>query len=155
MGRRVKATDDERRALATFVKLSRAAEAVAARVNAHLADWDLTVSQFGTLDALYHLGPLHQKEIGAKVLKSSGNMTAVIDNLERRGLVERRRDTDDRRWITVHLTKAGKDLVEEIFPSHAAGVAREMAILDAEEQSTLGELCRTVGRQERPVGLRR
>jgi CDP-glucose 4,6-dehydratase len=44
---------------------------------------------------------MSQSEIGAKLLKSSGNVTLVVDNLEKRGLVRRERDSDDRRVVTV------------------------------------------------------
>ncbi len=46
----------------------------------------LTESQFGVLDSLFHLGPMKQKEIGKKILKSGGNITMVINNLEKRGI---------------------------------------------------------------------
>ena len=42
----------------------------------------MTVSQFGVLEALHHLGPLRQGEISAKLLRSGGNITLVVDNLE-------------------------------------------------------------------------
>jgi len=138
-------TEDEIRALDAYIKLARAAESVTARINAHLADVNLTVSQFGVLEALYHLGPLHQNELGQKILKSSGNMTLVIDNLCRRGLVERHRDTADRRYITVCLTEAGRTLISELFPRHVQIVRREMDVLSVAEQEELQRLCRKVG----------
>ena len=71
-------------ALGTFVKLMRAAESVSADVHKEIGEAGLSISQFGILEALYHLGPMSQKEIGAKILKSAGNITMVIDNLEKR-----------------------------------------------------------------------
>ncbi len=78
----------ETRALSTYVKLMRAAESITARIHRHLASVGLTLSQFAVLEALYHLGPLYQREIGQKLLKSSGNITMVIDNLEKRRLCQ-------------------------------------------------------------------
>ena len=46
---------------------------------------DLTMGQFGVLEALLHLGPMCQQELGAKLLRSGSNITIVIDNLEKRG----------------------------------------------------------------------
>ena len=51
------------RALNTYTKLMRAAESITARTHRHLSSKGLTISQFGVLEALYHLGPLSQKEI--------------------------------------------------------------------------------------------
>lgn len=137
---------EECRALDTLVKLVRAAESVGARLQAGLTGSGLTGSQFGTLEALYHLGPICQKELGEKLLKSSGNITMVVDNLEKRDLVRRERSSADRRYITVHLTDAGRRLFEEIFPTHVAAVVREMEVLTPEEQALLGRLCKSVGK---------
>lgn len=138
-------TDAERRALDVYIKLTRAAESVNSRINAHLADFNLTVSQFGVLESLYHLGPLHQNELGQKILKSSGNMTVVIDNLCKRGYVERHRDTEDRRYVTVHLTEAGRRLIAEIFPKHVQIVLNEISVLSPTEQDEFQRLCRKLG----------
>jgi MarR family 2-MHQ and catechol resistance regulon transcriptional repressor len=143
-----KGSNKERRALNVYIKLTRAAEAVNDCVNAHLRDYGLTVSQFGVLEAIYHLGPMQTGELGQKILKSSGNMTLVIDNLEKRGLVQRQQRTDDRRCIDIHLTADGVSLIEEIMPPHVAGVVRTLSVLTPEEQQQLGTLCRRLGRQE-------
>ena len=49
-------------ALDVYIKLSRAAEAVTTRINYHLKVENLTISQFGVLEAVYHLGPMYQKK---------------------------------------------------------------------------------------------
>lgn len=120
-----------------------------ARLNSLFTVEELTVSQFGVLEALLHLGPMCQRELGQKILKSSGNITMVVDNLEKQGLVIRQRDGEDRRFVTVHLTEEGSRLIGEIFPRHVAAIVEEMSILTAVEQEELGHLCRKLGRQER------
>lgn len=136
---------DAQRALDVFIKLSRAASAVETRINRHLVKADLTVSQFGVLEALHHLGPMCQRDIARKILKSSGNITMVIDNLAKRDLVRRERDKQDRRMVFVHLTDAGKKLIGELFPKHVAIVEREIGVLSPDEQDELQALCRKVG----------
>lgn len=138
-------TETERRALDAFIKLVRAADSVSARINAHLSDDGLSVSQFGAMEALFHLGPMCQKTLAEKLLKSGSNVTMIIDNLERRGLVRRERDTDDRRLITVSLTDAGRELIVRTLPGHVQRVVDEMSALTGEQQKQLGDLCRTVG----------
>jgi len=137
---------DSAKALNTYVKLMRAAESLTARVHRHLAPVGLTVSQFGVLEALYHLGALSQKDLGRKILRSSGNITLVVDNLEKRGLVKRERDRTDRRFFIIHLTDKGKKLIRRIFPPHAALIAEELSVLSDAEQQKLGDLCKKVGR---------
>jgi MarR family 2-MHQ and catechol resistance regulon transcriptional repressor len=136
------------RALDTYTKLMRAAESVTGRTVRQLADSNLTISQFGILEALFHKGSLCQRELASKILKSTGNITMVIDNLEKRNLVRRQRDNDDRRYITVHLTETGRSLIETVFPRVMEAIVEEMNILSEKEQEELGRLCRSVGLQE-------
>ena len=135
----------EKSALDVYIKLSRAAEAVTTRINHHLKNEKLTISQFGLLEAIYHLGPMHQHQLGDKILKSGGNITMVVDNLEKRGLVIRERDPEDRRCITIQLTDAGQALIGNIFPRHAQIVVDEISVLTLEEQTQLAALCKKLG----------
>ncbi|UCH09385.1 MAG: MarR family transcriptional regulator, partial [Fidelibacterota bacterium] len=132
----------------TYIKLSRALNSFEGSIQAGLASAGLTGSQFGVLDALFHLGPLCQKDLGAKILKTSGNMTMVIDNLEKRGLVVRQRQAEDRRHMVVHLTEEGRGVIAQLLPRHAAAITREMAILTHSEQLELGRLCKKLGSQD-------
>jgi MarR family 2-MHQ and catechol resistance regulon transcriptional repressor len=132
-------------ALDAFVKLTRANNSLANRLAPGLAQAGLTESQFGVLEALLHVGPLHQCDLAERILKSSGNMTMVIGNLERRGLVRRQRSTGDRRFIEVALTRQGEQLIRKVFPGHAERLTRLMGVLSEGEQRTLGRLCRKLG----------
>jgi MarR family 2-MHQ and catechol resistance regulon transcriptional repressor len=143
-----KGTKDEVRALNAYIKLMRASESVSARIHGHLTDAGLTVSQFGVMEALYHVGPLNQGGLAKKILKSSGNITMVIDNLEKRGLVKRERRSEDRRYYTVQLTTEGRRLIRSIFPRHASKIIEEMNALTRTEQEELARLCRKVGLRE-------
>jgi MarR family transcriptional regulator, 2-MHQ and catechol-resistance regulon repressor len=145
MSTHYRGTQQEKDALDVYIKLSRAAESVEVRVNRHLKDYGLTWSQFGVLEALFHLGPLHQQDLAAKILKSSGNLTMVIDNLVKRGLVERERDRYDRRFITICLSEAGRQLIGSIFPGHVAQVMDAVGVLTPTEQQQLAQLCRKLG----------
>ena len=145
MGTHFDGTAEEKTALDCYIKLSRAAESVNQRTNAHLREHHLTVSQFGALEAIYHLGPMQSGELGQKILKSSGNMTMVIDHLEKRGYVCRQRREDDRRCVDVHLTQAGEALIAAILPAHVAGIVASLSALTQAEQQQLAALCRTVG----------
>ena len=142
-------TEDEVLGLDTYIKLMRAADTVTAFIDEALAGPGLTHSQLGVLEALLHLGPLCQGDLSAKLLKSSGNLTMVVTNLERRGFVQRSRGKKDRRFVNVTLTDRGRTVIEEYFPKHARRVRSAMASLDAQEQATLAALCRKLGRAAR------
>ena len=137
---------EERLALDTFIKFTRAIESFLARMQHRGTMAGLTVSQFGVLETLYHLGPLCPGEISAKLLKSGGNITLVLDNLEKQGLVRREREVEDRRMVMIYLTDAGRELISRLFPNHVATIVAEMGCLTPEEQQTLGRLCRKLGK---------
>src|SRR4051795_13093579 len=101
-------------ALDTFVKLMRAANSVSAATNSELAIADLTVSQFAVLEVLFHTGPLCLTAIARKILTTGGNLTLVVKNLEKRGLVQRKQSADDRRFFSLHLTTKGRKLIADI-----------------------------------------
>jgi MarR family 2-MHQ and catechol resistance regulon transcriptional repressor len=134
-------------ALDTFIKLTRATGTLETRLQHRGTIHPLSQSQFAVLESLFHIGSLSQGQVSAKVLKSTGNITLVIDNLEKRGLVKRERENNDRRKVMIHLTDAGRDLVKLIMPVHAAAILEELSVLTPEEQASLGELCKKLGRR--------
>lgn len=145
MSSRWKGPKSERRALDVWVKLARATETVGSRLGRRLADRGIGHTQLGILDALLHLGAMPIAELGAKMLRSAGNMTAAIDRLEKQNLVERERDEADRRVIRVKLTREGRTFIEDALPGHVAEITAAMSALTAEEQETLAALCKKLG----------
>ena len=136
----------QRLILKTYTKMMRASDSVTAKIHRHLTQYKLTISQFGVLEALYHLGSLCQRDIGEKILKTSGNMTMVIDNLEKRDLVIREKDLNDRRFITVKLTDKGYQLIHNIFPVHAKIAEQVFSVLNTKELEDLGILLKKLGK---------
>ena len=133
---------NQRDALSVYVKLMRATNQATNRIHRHLRDDNLTVSQFAVLEALYHLGPLSQSELGEKILKSNANLTTVVDSLERKTLVIRKRAEEDRRRVTVYLTESGRELIARVFPRHAEIVAKAFEFLSDEEKDILSNILR-------------
>src|SRR5437868_4991709 len=107
MGTKFKGTEREVRALNAFITLMRAADSVSDFTHKHLKDHELTVSQFGALEALYHCGEMCQGDLAAKLMRSFGSVTSVMDGLQKRGLLMRERGEEDKRFVNVKLTKAG------------------------------------------------
>lgn len=138
-------TDDQETALRLWITLARCHATYAKAVAAKVQDYGLTTPQFGTLEALYHLGPLSLGELAEKLLVTGGNVTYVMDRLEDQGLVYRYRRPDDRRVIQAKLTPEGRDLVAEVFPGHASYVEHLSRHLTPEEQKQLSGLLRTLG----------
>jgi MarR family 2-MHQ and catechol resistance regulon transcriptional repressor len=132
-------------ALSLWVKLARASS-IFNRLSARdIERYGLTQPQFSVLEALGHLGSLTIGEIGKKMLVTGGCMTVIVDNLERDGIVERIRSTEDRRVIKVGLKAKGKELFETIFRQHAARITQLAAVLTEAEQVHLSELLKKLG----------
>jgi MarR family 2-MHQ and catechol resistance regulon transcriptional repressor len=102
----------------------------------------LTQPQFAVLDILERRGPLPLHEIGKELLVSGGNITCVVDNLEKAGLVVRSRDTQDRRVIKASLTPDGQERLSQLRPAHDARVQSLTAGLTDVEQGILLQLLR-------------
>ena len=137
---------DEETALAlrTWIALARAHNAVSARAAADVARHDLTVAEFGVLEALYHRGPMLLNEVQRRILVSSGGITYLVDRLEKRGLVQRRDCPGDRRARLAALTTEGEALVRRIFPEHAAVIRDALAGLGPEEKRQATRLLHAV-----------
>lgn len=144
MGTRHRGSIEEINALNAFIKLQRAAESISTRVHAVLPA-GLTITQFGVLEAIHHIGPLCQGELAEKLLRSGGNLTLVVDNLEKAGYVARERDPADRRFVVVKLTDKGTQFISEIFPRVLNNVTQEMSVLSSTELFDLCRLCKKVG----------
>ena len=149
MGTKFKGSAKQTVALDAFISLMRAHMAVTQTLTSSAAFGDLTVSQFGVLESLFHLGPLTQKALAKKILRTPGNLVMVIDNLVRAGLVLKERSTTDRRVIEISLTPSGREKIGRLFPSHATFVQEAMAALTQEEQKELKALCRKLGLGQR------
>jgi MarR family transcriptional regulator, 2-MHQ and catechol-resistance regulon repressor len=134
------------RHLDTFTKFVRAHSSLMSALNAEQTlPKGMTISQFGVLEALMHKGPLTHCEIAQKILKSRGNLTMVIDHLERDGLVERLPVAGDRRAVRVALTPTGEHSIASIFPAHAEAIRKVLGVLSADELEELGRLSRKLG----------
>jgi MarR family 2-MHQ and catechol resistance regulon transcriptional repressor len=145
MGTKYKGTKKELNALNSLIKISRAADSIRSRILSVINTAEITESQFYVLDALYYNSPLTQKKIGEKVFRSGGNITLVIDNLEKQGYVKRVRGKEDRRYFSVHLTKSGKKLMDKLFPKFLSATIDEMSVLRDEEHKELQRLSKKIG----------
>lgn len=125
----------------SFESLQVATDHISSEVYSLLARHKLTVSQFGILKALHVDGPMHQINLAEQIAKTTGNITTVIDNLEKRDLVKRVRELKDRRYFKVELTPAGKKLIRKVYPAYVKRVELVMGKLTDEQQEALKTLC--------------
>jgi MarR family 2-MHQ and catechol resistance regulon transcriptional repressor len=129
-----------------FLVLWKAARAVETYAQNSISQLEMCGSDFAILEALLHKGALPVNEIGKKILLTSGSITAAVDRLENKGLVERRAHGTDRRTKVVHLTKDGKKLITRVYIDHARDMEQlASASLTRKERETLIQLCKQIG----------
>ncbi|MGI6178133.1 MAG: MarR family winged helix-turn-helix transcriptional regulator [Eubacterium sp.] len=111
------------------------------RRTAHIAaGYELTLSQFGVLEALYHLGDLTVGEVKEKILSSDGTIPVVVNNLEKRGLLVRKKDERDKRKSILSLTEKGEKLISEAYPANEEMIHDELSVWTKEEKSRLADI---------------
>jgi len=136
---------DQELSLKLWVVLARAHAAIAGHAESDVARHDLTLTEFGILEALYHKGPLLLGELQKKVLVSSGGVTYLVDRLEGKGLVERQKCETDRRATYAALTPEGEALITRIFPEHARCLQSVLDGLEEAEKLEATRLMRKLG----------
>jgi MarR family 2-MHQ and catechol resistance regulon transcriptional repressor len=132
-------------ALSMWVKLTRAHDTFSHMTAADIRSYGLTPAQFGVIECLGHLGSMLIGDLTKKHLVSGGNMTVVVDNLEKDGLVERTVNAEDHRAFYVKLTPKGKRLFDKIFSKHAQFIVKLSSVLSETEQADLGLLLKKLG----------
>lgn len=100
------------------------------------AERGLEMGEFDVLTTLQRSGPPYELTAGAfrkAAMVTSGAITNRIDRMEAKGLVERVRDTGDRRTVKIRLTERGHDVTRTFMKEHLANEARLLADFDREE----------------------
>jgi DNA-binding MarR family transcriptional regulator len=109
---------------------------------------DTTLPRFDVLAALYRRRDgVTMTELSRMLLVSNGNATAVVDRLEKDGLVARRPSETDRRTVFVALTPDGLAQFEGLASEHEAEVNKLFAGLSEADLEALTEILKRMGKQ--------
>jgi DNA-binding MarR family transcriptional regulator len=135
------------RAMAAVSNLFRASTAIRRHMERTvLAEDRLSWTSFVVLWVLWVWGEMESRDLAAAVGISRPTSTGVVTTLERRGLVRRRRSSEDGRMVRVSLTPAGRRLIETLFPRFNAAEAAVTARLSPQEQEALAGMLRAMYR---------
>jgi MarR family transcriptional regulator, 2-MHQ and catechol-resistance regulon repressor len=102
----------------------------------------LTPPQFYVLATIGYAGGLPFGEIGAKMMVTVSNLTGIVDRLEEKKLVSRKRDDTDRRVVHVVLTERGVKLYKNTIPLFEKSISQIFSALDKPAQKELSVLLR-------------
>ena len=109
-----------------------------------LKNYPINATEFSVMEFLYSKGEKSIQEIRDRILLASGSATYVVDNLERKEYVRRIVNQNDRRITYIKLTQAGKDLINDIFPTHKKNTKEIFNDLTNEELIILKEILKKI-----------
>lgn len=97
----------------------------------------LTPEQFMLIDLLWNLGEMTQQQLADQLQKDKNSVTQLVDALERKGFIERRRNPHDRRSNTLVLTEKAEHLKMEAKRKGILIMDKMLVGVTEEEQHTL------------------
>jgi MarR family transcriptional regulator, 2-MHQ and catechol-resistance regulon repressor len=121
------------------------------RLEFDLGKVGLTPPQFYVLATIGYAGSLPFGEIGAKMMVTVSNLTGIVDRLEEKKLVLRKRDQTDRRVVHVTLTEKGTKLYKSTLPLFEKSISQIFFSLDRQRQKELSALLRNLNHATWPV----
>ncbi len=123
----------------------KASKAVVQNIQKDIESHKINNENFITLELLYSKGPHPVQKISEILSIPSGSITYVVDKLEKKGLVERQPNPNDRRASNVVLTEEGRALFDEIFPKHVAIISQNLSFISIDEKELLIDLLKRIG----------
>lgn len=137
--------DMKRDSLKLLVVMLKASSTIEDLIKKDMKSYGLNPTEFTVLELIYHKGDQPIQKIGEKILLASSSITYVVDNLEKKGYVERVDCSDDRRVKFASITEKGKEFMEETFPKHEKRIEELFSNLSDEEVYEAIELLKKIG----------
>ena len=131
--------------LKMWLKFIRAYSAYKKKAVEDIKNYGLNMSQYWVIESLGSVGPSLMGELSKKTFLTAGNMTFIVDGLEKAGLVERVLTRDDRRAVLVQLTPKGEGVYNEAFGKHSEFLAGLASVLTKNEQMEFSRILKKLG----------
>lgn len=131
-----KSTEEE-----AFLNIQRTADSLMRKLEEVLRPAELSPTQYNVLRILRGAGAegLRCQQVGERMIKQDPDVTRLLDRLEKRALIERRREETDRRVVTTRITAEGLRILKDLDPAMADFHRQTMAVLGSERTRQLIE----------------
>lgn len=106
----------------------------------------LSFTQFAVLELLYNRGEFTVKQITEKVLSTGGNITLVIQRLEKDELISRKPNPRDKRSCFIAITDKGRELMDVVFPAVMDAIESYFSRITKEDAETVVAILRKLRR---------
>ncbi|WP_194746122.1 MarR family winged helix-turn-helix transcriptional regulator [Staphylococcus chromogenes] len=133
--------------LKVFIGLRRTNDMLDKLIHKDIKSYGLNVTEFAVLEVLYNSGEHTIQRIKERILIASSSTTYVVTNLEKKGYIQRRQDTKDKRVSYASLTDKGRAFMDEIFPNHANAIASVFSDLSEDELQSLQKVLKRISTQ--------
>ena len=130
------------KSMQTWIQIVRAFTKIRNKELKYINECGLTMNQFEVLEVLYHRGDLQVGAITKLIMSTPGNVTVVVKNLHRDGLVQTLPSPEDSRVRIVSITEEGKTLIGNMFGQHAANLKSYFDVLSEDELIMMYDLLR-------------
>ena len=127
-----------------WIALVRAEKAVVRELTRALAPLDLKIAQLDVLMNLYRHPGMSQHDVARRLLVGRSNITMLLPQLEKQGVLRRESDPKDRRVMRLYLTPAGEALLMKALKIYNGLIERVMAQSTARECDTMGDQMRRI-----------
>jgi DNA-binding MarR family transcriptional regulator len=144
----------DHRALRIWLRLLTCTQLIERRVRSRLRErFATTLPRFDLMAQLErHPAGLKMNELSRLLMVTGGNVTAIVDQLEKEGLVERVDEPADRRAFRIQLTRAGEKSFTEMARAHEEWVVELLAGMSRREHDELLRLLAKVKQHALEVG---
>ncbi|MCE5043577.1 MarR family winged helix-turn-helix transcriptional regulator [Staphylococcus chromogenes] len=133
--------------LKVFIGLRRTNDMLDKLIHKDIKSYGLNVTEFAVLEVLYNRGEHTIQRIKERILIASSSTTYVVTNLEKKGYIQRRQDTKDKRVSYASLTDKGRAFMDEIFPNHANAIASVFSDLSEDDLQSLQKVLKRISTQ--------
>src|SRR5699024_1852720 len=130
--------------LKAFVGIKRTNDVLEKTVKKDAQQYGLNISEFAVMELLYNKGEQPINRIQERILIANSSTTYILDKLQQKGYIDRKRDENDKRSMKAALTEEGYKLIEEIFPEHSELLASLFSDLSDEELSAFRETLKKI-----------
>ncbi|MDD4884648.1 MAG: MarR family winged helix-turn-helix transcriptional regulator [Sulfuricurvum sp.] len=132
--------------LSTWVELMKAFSKIRSLEMELIEANGLTIGQFSLLELLYHRGSQSVGAATTLAMSTPGNMTVVVKNLAKQGMIVVDKDPKDKRISTLSISEKGSELMKNLFPEHAKRIDRFLSGLDNDDKEAVKKLLRKLNK---------
>lgn len=132
--------------LSTWVELMKAFSKIRSLEMELIEANGLTIGQFSLLELLYHRGSQSVGAATTLAMSTPGNMTVVVKNLAKQGMIVVDKDPNDKRVSTLSISEKGSALMKNLFPEHSKRIDRFLSGLDNDEKEVVKKLLRKLNK---------